>query len=336
MAGKTPAAARRRAVLLRALALLWTAAPATIPRASPPEAARLPPFVTAAVDDQGRLIADAGDAGTYILEALDQGAWYRRLLRMPAPHSVAISTRTMQVGGSWGRRGSAAEAVGACGGAASGCRVYLDEDRVVWVPAADDPVPYALVPSGTESSDTETLEGALTGADADRHGCASAADTVWVESAGQPACLRYRHGGLSAASGTVLLVLDGDEVFSLFKRDGKGISGVGSIAALAAKRDAILERRVRSVAVPALLPYVILSRPGTGGSSGNQWRDGKTIRETEILDAALDALASRCGVARWAIAGQSGGAAAAANLLARRQDIACAALGSGPLALRAQ
>ncbi|HEX6013030.1 MAG TPA: hypothetical protein VFY87_14755, partial [Geminicoccaceae bacterium] len=42
------------------------------------------------------------------------------------------------------------------------------------------------------------------------------------------------------------------------------------------------------------------------------------------------------GVARWAIAGQSGGAAAAANLLARRQDIACAALGSGPLALRAQ
>jgi pimeloyl-ACP methyl ester carboxylesterase len=81
---------------------------------------------------------------------------------------------------------------------------------------------------------------------------------------------------------------------------------------------------------------VILSRPGTGGSSGNQWRDGKTVRETAILDAALDALASRYGVARWAVAGQSGGAAAAANLLARRRNIACAALGSGPLALRAQ
>jgi hypothetical protein len=101
MAGKTPGAGRRRALALGALALLSTTAPVTAaPRASPPEPARLPPFVAAAVDGQGRLVADPGDAGTYILDALDQGAWYRRLLRMPGPHSVAISTRTMQVGGS--------------------------------------------------------------------------------------------------------------------------------------------------------------------------------------------------------------------------------------------
>jgi hypothetical protein len=335
VAGKKLGVGCRRAVALGALALSWGATPAATPRASP-EPARLPPFVTAAVDGQGRLIAEPGDAGTYILEALDQGDWYRRLLRMPAPHSVAISTRTMQVGGSWGRRGSAAEAIGACGGAASGCRVYLEEDQVVWVPAADDPVPYAALPPGAESSDTATVEGALTGTGADRHSCTGADGALWVEPAGQPACLRYRHGGLSAASGTVLLFLDGDEVFALFRRDGNGISGVGSIGVLAAKRGAILERRVRSIVGPARLPYVILNRPGTGGSSGNQWRDGKTVRETEILDAALDALASRYGVTRWAVAAQSGGAAAAANLLARRRDIACAALGSGPLALRAQ
>jgi pimeloyl-ACP methyl ester carboxylesterase len=296
----------------------------------------LPPFVSARLDQEGRLVADPRDSGTYILKALDQGDWYRRLLAFPAPHSVAISTRTMRIGGSWGAKGSAAEALSACGGAASGCRVYLDRDRVVWTPERADPVPAALVPGPLPQADTATLEGALTGAEVDRAGCQVAPDAVWVEAEGYRACLRYRHGGLQARNPTALLLLDGDEVFPLYARGRPEVTGVAAIDTLMAERDTIVARRLEAIATRAGLPFVLLKRPGTGGSTGNQWREGKTVRETALVDAALAALAQRHGIARWAVAGQSGGAAVAANLLARRGDIACAALGSGPLALQAQ
>jgi pimeloyl-ACP methyl ester carboxylesterase len=285
---------------------------------------------------QGRLVAKSDDSETYILKALDQGDWYRRLLAFPRPHSVAISTRTMRIGGSWGAKGSAEEALRACGGAASGCRVYLDRDRVAWMPQRTDPVPLAMVPRPASRADTATLEGALTGADTDQPSCESTPDAVWVEAKGYRGCLRYRHGGLQASNPTVLLLLDGDEVYPLYARGRPEVTGVAAIDALMAQRDAIVARKLQRVAARAGLPFVILKRPGTGGSSGNQWRDGKTVQETALLDAALEALARRHGVARWAVASQSGGAAIAANLLARRHDIACAVLGSGPLALQAQ
>jgi hypothetical protein len=334
MNGRNASLSRRTwPAVLAGLALLTGAAV----RAEPaPERPELPPFVAASLDATGRLLAAPTDTDSYILQALDQGAWYRRLLTFPGPHSVAISTATMRISGSWGTAGTAAEAMRACGGAASGCRVYLDRDQVVWRPRRSDPVPAALVPPPAPDADTATLEGALTGSAASEAACAARTDTVWVEVPGRRACLRYQAGGLGADNPTMLLLLDGDEVYPLYGRDRSAVTGVAAIATSTAERDAWIVRRMQAIAEPAGLPFVVLKRPGTGGSSGNQWRQGKTTLETALLDAALDALARRHGVRQWAVAGQSGGAAAAANLLARRRDIACAALGSGPLSLAAQ
>jgi pimeloyl-ACP methyl ester carboxylesterase len=323
--------ARAAALLVLAFGAATTAA-----AGAPPEHPALPPFVAAPLDAAGRLIAAPGDADTYILKALDQGGWYRRLLAFPGPHSVAISTATLRVGGSWGRAGTPEEALRACGGEASGCRLYLDRDVVVWRPRRDDPVPADLVPAPTAADDTGTLEGLLTGSLADEARCVGQADAVWVEVAGQQACLRYRAGGLGIANPTALLLLDGDEVYPLYGRDRKSVTGVAAIGTMLRERDAWIAARVAAIADPAGLPYIVLKRPGTGGSSGNQWRAGKTQGETALLDAALDALARRYGIQRWTLAGQSGGAAAVANLVARRQDVACAVLGSGPLSLAAQ
>lgn len=312
--------------------LAWSsAAPA---EAGPPPA--LPPFVAASLDAAGRLVAAPGDAGTYILEALGQGDWYRRLMAFPGPHSVAISTATMRIGGAWGSAGTAENALHACGGEASGCRLYLDRDVVVWQPRRSDPVPASLVPPPEPGADTGTLEGLLTGAAPSPGRCAARAGTVWVEAAGQQACLRYMAGGMAASNPTMLLLLDGDEVFPLYGRGQATVTGVAAITTAPAERDAWIAARMATAAEAAGLPFVVLKRPGTGGSTGNQWRAGKTQEETALLDAALDALARRYGVRQWALAGQSGGAAAVANLLARRHDVACAALGSGPLALAAQ
>lgn len=305
----------------------------------------LPPFVTAGLTEDGTLAAEATDSGTYVLQALGQGDWYRRLLAYPPPHSVAISTGTLRVAGTWGARGTPGEAIRACGGAATGCRVYLDRDRVVWRPDPADPVPAALVPEPGAGADTATLAGALQGAAAERGGCETEPGRVWAEAAGREACLRYRLGGgegkgdaAGAPAGglPVLLLLDGDEVYPLYARGRPAVTGVAAIAALSAKRDALVERRLAAAAAGAGLRYLLLQRPGTGGSTGSQWRDGKTVRETALVGAALDRLARRHGIARWAIAGQSGGASLAANLLAGRRDVACAALASGPLALALQ
>jgi hypothetical protein len=205
-----------------------------------------------------------------------------------------------------GARGSAEEALAACGGVPAGCRVYLDRDRVVWRPERADPIPAGLVPDPGPEADTTTLEGALTGAAGDRHRCEQEPDAVWVETDGQPACVRYRHGGLKRSNRTVLLLLDGDEVYPLYAHGRAEVTGVSAIDALMAKRDALVARKIGDLAAQAGLPFVMLKRPGTGGSSGNQWRDGKTARETAIVNEALDVLARRHGIGRWAVASQSG------------------------------
>lgn len=304
--------------------------------AEPDPPASLPPFVEAGLDGSGVLLAHPEDTQTYILKALGQSDWYGRMLRKPGPHSVAISTRTMQIAGTWGSQSSIERAMAACGGEARGCRPYLDAGRVVWRPQRDDPVPLELVPPPRPDADTATPEGALSGSVADQASCARTIDAIWVEAGAASACLRYRHGRLARRNPAALLFLDGDEVFALLAQERRGISGIAAVTLAQRKRSAVTDPRWRALANRTDLPFIILARPGTGGSSGNQWRDGKTVLETALLDRALDVLAQRYGIERWALAGQSGGAAMAANLLARRRDIGCAALSSGPLALKAQ
>ena len=77
------------------------------------------------------------------------------------------------------------------------------------------------------------------------------------------------------------------------------------------------------------LPTLIVARPGTYGSSGNHYRR-RQAEEFLALNAAVDAIKARYGIARFILSGHSGGATAASALLTSgRRDIDCAVLTSG-------
>jgi hypothetical protein len=76
---------------------------------------------------------------------------------------------------------------------------------------------------------------------------------------------------------------------------------------------------------------IFVGRIGLGGSSGNHTAR-HSLLELHLMNAALDALKQRYGFEGFHLAGQSGGSKVSGGLLGLRRDIACAALGSGPLA----
>ena len=77
------------------------------------------------------------------------------------------------------------------------------------------------------------------------------------------------------------------------------------------------------------IPWVILARPGTYGSSGNH-KEKRMLSEFLAINKALDGLKGRYGIERFIIVGHSGGATLGAGLLTLgRTDIQCAILSSG-------
>jgi hypothetical protein len=71
------------------------------------------------------------------------------------------------------------------------------------------------------------------------------------------------------------------------------------------------------------------------GSSGSESTVRHKVHEARLISAALDAIAVKEGIGRFHLVGNSGGAIIVGALLASRQDIGCAVLGSGRLTLPA-
>jgi hypothetical protein len=76
---------------------------------------------------------------------------------------------------------------------------------------------------------------------------------------------------------------------------------------------------------------IYLARVGVEGSSGDH-RLRHSVLELQTTNAALDAIKQKHHFAGFHLLGQSGGAHLVAGLVALRQDIGCAVIGSGPLA----
>jgi len=83
------------------------------------------------------------------------------------------------------------------------------------------------------------------------------------------------------------------------------------------------------------MPYLILGRPGTYGSSGEHAKR-RTPREIDLVSAALDAIKSRHGYTRLHLVGYAEGGHSAAALLAKRSDLGCVVLASGLLSVRSR
>ncbi len=194
------------------------------------------------------------------------------------------------------------------------------------------------------TADTSTSEGLAAGARASEAGCRALADGLWVETrAGRRACLRFAAAGVAApgegrglaAPRAALVHLSGDAAGAGYRFAG----GVPQVEAAGGGYEAAPgTRRAAAEALSAAAggaPAVLLARPGMHGSSGHHARDRHAVAEVELADAALTELRRRYGFREFALSGFSSGGAVAANLLARRGDVRCAALASAPLDLAA-
>ncbi len=150
--------------------------------------------------------------------------------------------------------------------------------------------------------------------------CANTMDAVWVEGASYHECIRY-FPSPAFASGHVaraVVFMEGD-VLSNHGADPKysNITPQDRLNAAAGEQQR-----------DGGLAYVIVGRPGTDGSSGNQNRR-RTQYETLVMNAATDKVKAKYGVKEFGLIGQSGGGGLVGALIAERQDVLCAVSSSG-------
>lgn len=162
-------------------------------------------------------------------------------------------------------------------------------------------------------------EALVRGVAATEKDCAAVPQAVWARApGGQSECLRYWAAGLAtaAAPARVLVYFTGDQL--AFDQPDAGY---------AARNPRNVQALVDGMATRAGVPFILLARPGTFGSSGEH-QQRRREAEPRLMSAALDALAQRHGVREWGLVGLSGGGHIVASLLGWRSDIVCAVAAS--------
>ena len=148
-----------------------------------------------------------------------------------------------------------------------------------------------------------------------RADCVAMRDRVWAQTDAGAECIAYLlpEGGISGS--TAIVYFEGDVEDQSAENDARMVANY--------------RRATGDVQARYGVPLVVIGRPGLMGSSGYHLLGGRRD-EGEILNAAVDALKQKLGLARLILAGQSGGARVSAQLLTLgRSDVVCAAMGSG-------
>ena len=176
------------------------------------------------------------------------------------------------------------------------------------VPAHAQRVPFS---TGDGNFSGEAL---MRGMTATAEQCAAVTNAVWAQVPGGPAeCIRYWPAGLAqGGNARVLVYLPGDQISS-----GK------PEATYESRNPKNMQALVDAMQAKAGLPFILMSRPGMLGSSGEH---GQRRREPEarLVSAALDQLKAKHGISELGVVGLSGGAHTLASLLGWRSDIVCA------------
>ena len=183
----------------------------------------------------------------------------------------------------------------------------------------------------TPSYSTMSVAGLRTGVVVDAAECAREPSAVWVaaphsDGVVEGACIRYYAAGLGASNPVAIVFLHGNRLARSFDKDGRLIridagESYGNPSAAAMQAAAGIQAKALGH------PFIILARPGYYGSSGvanEQYRR----REILLVNAALDAIKRRHGIARFGVASQSGGGPSLGGILALRDDVVCAAFSS--------
>jgi pimeloyl-ACP methyl ester carboxylesterase len=157
--------------------------------------------------------------------------------------------------------------------------------------------------------------------------CAALPKAVFVVSFNEGICIRYYVGGV--ARGRMAAVFMPGDVLGLNAKNER-VAEPGYLTQAPEYVDAAVNVWSRRFGQPV----IFLGRLGMHGSSG--WHgDRRTVFEVDVTLKALDAIKAREGLTGYHVAGQSGGALIAMAAVAKRNDIGCAAIASGPLDLAA-
>jgi hypothetical protein len=138
---------------------------------------------------------------------------------------------------------------------------------------------------------------------------------VWARApSGEAECIRYWAAGLPSGQPVprVLVYITPDQM--AFDTADAGY---------AARDPKIVQSLVNGMQAQAGVPLVLLSRPGTFGSSGEHKQRRREL-EPRLMSAALDAIQARHAIGEWSLVGLSGGGHIVASLLGWRSDIVCA------------
>lgn len=153
-----------------------------------------------------------------------------------------------------------------------------------------------------------------------RADCLAGKDRVWVSTDEFTECIAYvvaEAPAGAANTGTGLVFFNGDVPESRRADQAKPEVAANEL------------QRARAAAREFGLPVVVMGRPGLMGSTGFH-EPGGMREDAYVMTLALDAVREKLGLRRLAVAGQSGGARLIAQMMVLgRQDISCAAMGSG-------
>lgn len=145
--------------------------------------------------------------------------------------------------------------------------------------------------------------------------CQALEGAVWAVAAdGQAECIRYWAAGLQGRRAMVYIPPD---QLAFDQPD----------PAYASRGPAQMQVLAQAMQRSAQVPLILLSRPGTFGSSGDH-RQRRRELEPRLMSAALDEIGRRHGISEWVLVGLSGGGHTVASLLGWRSDIVCAVAAS--------
>lgn len=200
-----------------------------------------------------------------------------------------------------------------------------------WMPRLALAALLGAAPAAAHDYTTFGPEGLRTGVIVAQAQCPDRPGQVWVtaphaDGTAEGACIRYFAAGLQAANPQAVVFIHGNRLARIHDDEGRLIR-IGANPGYGRATEASLQAAAAAQAQALGMPFVMLARPGYYGSSGiaaEQYRR----REILLMNAALDAIKARHGIARFAVSGQSGGGPSVGGMLAMRDDLACVVFSS--------
>jgi len=193
-----------------------------------------------------------------------------------------------------------------------------------------------LLPGFANTKNVDTFEpaGLKSGSIMSEDMCHFAETSVWVVVSGKGECVRYFHAGLKDINPMVHVWFHGDRLEHYWPR---GVPGSGRIThteviSYADNSPDNLQQSANREYEKFNIPYIRFSRPGVYGSSGDH-NQRRRPREIEIINAAFETIKKKYKIESFILSGQSGGGHIVASLLASRNDISCAVITSGSVAV---